>query len=195
MRVICADPHAAKSSRGSVFMRTCKVFSAALLLLSFSVLVASQIRADEINYSYTSGSNTFTWTLPTNPVIAPVDAHAPNGFTIPNWSFSENGAPMVGTFDFFSTLNDFGGGFDLKSGSTFFINAMGDQLYSGPESAPTMLTGSFATVDFGSDTSGSKPPTPVMLAPSPVPEPSTLSLWAIGMALALAVTFVRKRLI
>ena len=177
-------------------MRTCKVFSAALLLLSFSLLVASQVRADEINYSYTSGSNTFTWTLPINPVIAPVDVHTPNGFTIPNWSFSENGAPMVGTFDFFSTLFD--GGFDLKSGGGLLINAMGDQLYSGPESAPTMLTGSFATVDFGSDTSGSKPPTPVMLEPSsasPVPEPSTFSLWAVGLALGLAVTFVRKRLI
>jgi PEP-CTERM motif-containing protein len=175
-------------------MRTCKLFSAALLLLSFSLLVASQIRADEINYSYPSGGNTFTWTLPTNPVIAPGDASASFGFTIPNWSFSENGAPMVGTLEFFSTSAM--GGFQLFSGVSLLINAQGDQLYSGPESAPTMLTGSFATVDFGSDTVGFFPPIPVTLSPSvsPVPEPSTLSLWAIGLALGLTVTFVRKRL-
>jgi hypothetical protein len=167
-------------------MRTCKLFSAASLLLSFSLLVASQVRADGIDYSYTSGSNTFTWTLPTKPVIAPGDDHTPDGFTIPNWSFSENGAPMVGTFDFFSTLFD--GGFDLKSGGGLLINAQGDQLYSAPESAPTMLTGSFATFDFGSDTSGSHPPTKVMLQPKPsvsVPEPSTFSLLAIGLAIVL----------
>jgi hypothetical protein len=171
-------------------MRIYKLFSAAFLLLSFSLLVASQVRADEINYSSTSGSNTFTWTLPTNPVIAPADVHTPNGFTIPNRSFSENGAPMVGTFDFFSTLFD--GGFQLTSGVSLLINAQGDQLYSGPESAPTMLTGSFATIDFGGDTDGSKPPTPVTIQPSPVPEPSTFSLWTVGLALGLAVTFVRE---
>jgi hypothetical protein len=170
-------------------MRTRKLFSAALLLLSFSLLAASQIRADGIDYSFTSGSNTFTWTLPTNPVIAPGDAHPPDGFTIPNWSFSENGVPMVGTFDFFSTL--FLGGFDLKSNGGILINAMGDQLYSGPETAPTMLTGSFGVADFGSDTSGSNPPTMVMLQPKSVPEPSTLSLLAMGLAIGLALTFVR----
>ena len=60
-------------------MRTYRLFSAALLL-SFSLLAASQIRADEINYLYTSAGNTFTWTLPTNPVIAPADVTAPIEF-------------------------------------------------------------------------------------------------------------------
>ncbi len=104
-------------------MRIYKLFSAALLLLSFSLLAASQIRADEINYSYSSAGNTFTWTLPTNPVIAPVDVDAGMSFTIPNLSFSENGVPLVGTFDFFSFVD--GGGFDLIGGGGFLINAFG----------------------------------------------------------------------
>ena len=175
-------------------MRIYKLFSAALLLLSFSLLAASQVRADEINYSYSSAGNTFTWTLPTNPVIAPADVDAGLSFTIPNLSFLENGVPLVGTFDFFSFGN--GGGFDLIGGGGFLINAFGDQVYSGPESAPTMLTGGFGTFeDFGSDTSGetSNPGTlKGTLVSTSVPEPSTLSLLAIALAIGLALTFVRS---
>ena len=167
-------------------MRMHKLFSAALLLLSFSLLAASQIRADEINYSYTSAGNTFTWTLPTNPVIPPADDFSPTNFTIPNLSFSENGVPMVGTFDFFS--HDSGGGFDLFGGGVdLLINAFGDQVYSGPESAPTMLTGGFGTFqDFGSDPTGSTSNPGTLEATSAsasVPEPSTLLFLAIGLAI------------
>ena len=180
-------------------MRMYKLFSAGLLLLSFSLLAASQIRADEIDYSYTSAGNTFTWTLPTNPVIAPADVDAGMSFTIPNSSFLENGVPLVGTFDFFS-FGD-GGGFDLIVGSGFLINAFGagwppfgQQVYSGPESAPTMLKGPFGTfTDFGNDATGntSNPGTLKVVSTS-VPEPSTLSLLAIALAIALALTFVRS---
>ena len=174
-------------------MRIYKLFSAAFLLLSFSVLAASQIRADEINYSYTSGSNTFTWTLPVNPVIAPVDDHTPFGFTIPNWSFSENGAPMVGTFDFFSTLFD--GGFQLTSGVSLLINAQGDQLYSGPESAPTMLTGTFGPfTDCGSDPSCSNPNTATLEATSTsaTPEPTSFLLFGTGL---LGIVLISRRML
>jgi hypothetical protein len=174
-------------------MRIYKLFSAALLL-SFSLLAASQIRADEINYSYTSAGNTFTWTLPRNPVIPPADNFAPMNFTIPNLSFSENGVPMVGTFDFFSLA--FGGGFDLFGGGVdLLINAFGDQVYSGPEGAPTMLPGPFGTFqDFESDPTGntSNPGTLEATASASVPEPSTLSLLAIALATGLALTFVRS---
>ncbi|MGB2676630.1 MAG: PEP-CTERM sorting domain-containing protein [Candidatus Acidiferrum sp.] len=173
-------------------MRTSILFSAALLLLSFSLLAASQIRADGINYSYTSGGTTFTWELPTNPVIAAGNAYPGEGFTIPGLSFSEsnNPVPMVGIIDFFNSL--WGGGFDLKSGGGLLINAYGPQLYTGPESAPTMLMGTFSTIDYGSDTSGATAPTSVStLALTSVPEPSTLSLLAIGLAIGLALTFLR----
>ena len=128
----------------------------------------------------------------------------PSSFTIPNLSFSENGVPLVGTFDFFSS--GFGGGFDLvSSGSALLINAfgagfndppffLGQQVYSGPLSAPTMLTGPFGTfTDFASDTSGStsNPGTLRPSASASVPEPSTLSLLAIALAIGLALTFVQ----
>jgi hypothetical protein len=173
-------------------MRTYKLFSAALLLLSFSLLVASQVRADGIDYLYTSAGNTFTWTLPTNPVIAPADDHTPMNFTIPNLSFSENGVPMVGTFDFFNA--NFGGGFDLFGGGVnLLINAFGDQVYSGPESAPTMLKGPFGTfTDFGSDPTGNTSNPGTLEVPSAsVPEPSTLLFLAIGLAIVALVRFAK----
>src|ERR1700757_2519508 len=165
-------------------MRSAKLISAALLLLSFLLLGASQTRADAINYVYTSSGITYTWTLPTNPVIDPANVYPGLGFTIPDWSFSEstNPNPMVGTFDFFNS--SIGGGFDLKTGGGTLINAYGLQLYTGPESAPTMLVGAFSTfLDYGSDTSGSSPPSSGnSLQSTSVPEPSTLSLLTIGLA-------------
>lgn len=173
-------------------MRTSKLFSAALLLLSFSLLAASQIRADGIdNYLYNFGGNTFIWELPTNPVITPDNVDPGVSFTIPDLSFSENGVAMVGTLDFFNTSS--GGGFDLWIGDYYFCNAYGLQLYTGPypypESAPTLLTGTFSLVDSGNDDS---PTSGNILKVTSVPEPSTLSLVAIGLAMGLVFTFLRK---
>lgn len=170
-------------------MRTSRLFSAALLLLSFSLLAASQIRADGIDsYVYEFGGKTFTWELPTNPVTAPDDFVSGNSFTIPDLSFSENGVAMVGTLDFFNASS--GGGFDLWIGDYFFLSdAFGPQLYTGPESAPTMLTGTFSLIDEGN---GDFPIGETTLQVTSVPEPSTLSLLAIGLAIGLAFTFLRK---
>jgi hypothetical protein len=180
--------------RGSVFMRTSKLFSAGLVFC-FSLLAASQIRADGIlNYEYKSGSNTFTWQLPTNPMIAPGNAFPGLGFTIPDVSFSENGVSMVGTLDFFNFNSIFNGGFDLWNGGGYLINAMGPQLYTGPETAPTMVASSFSGfIDFGSDTSPNAQPIPGggSAQVKSTPEPSTLSLLAVGLAIGLALTFLR----
>jgi hypothetical protein len=173
-------------------MRIYKLFSAALLLLSFSLFAASQIRADEINYLYTSAGNTFTWTLPRNPVIPPADVTAPMSFTIPNLSFSENGVPSVGTFDFFSLGS--GGGFDLFGGGVnLLINAFGDQVYSNTLSNPTMLPGPFAPfTDCGSDPICSNPnPGTLKATSTSVPEPSTLLFLAIGLAILALVRFAK----
>lgn len=170
-------------------MRTFKLFSIALMLVAFTVLGATQVRADSVSYSYTAGTNTFTWVLPTNPT--PDSYELGFGFALANVSFSETGSggttTGTGTMDFFSGAN--GGGFDLWVGSfDYLINAYGPQLYSGPESAPTMLAGPFTIdVDYSNDiappvfgTSGNA---------TSVPEPGTLPLLAIGLAIALAFSF------
>lgn len=170
-------------------MRICKLFSAALLLLCFSLLAASQVRADgTTDYVYEAGGNTFTWDVPTNPVLAPNNVYAGEGFMITDLSFSENGVNMIGTVDFYNT--SLGGGFDLWTGDySFLTDAYGPQLYTGPESTPTMLTGPFSFTDYAN---GSGPGYGGTLEVIPTPEPSTLYMLAIGLAMILGFAFLRK---
>ena len=173
-------------------IRTSKLFSAVLLLLTFSLLTASQIRADgtpSTNYVYEFDGNTFTWELPTNPVITPDNASSGNYFTLTDLSFSENGVSMVGTMDFYNASTMLGG-FDLLSGNSYLCDADGPQLYTGPEGAPTFLGGNFSLYDFGNGDPATFGTT--SLNATTVPEPSTLSLLAVGLAMGLALTFLRK---
>jgi hypothetical protein len=176
-------------------MRTSKLFLIALMVVAFTVLGATQARADGIDYSYTAGTNTFTWTLPTNPT--PDYYLVDWGFTLDNVSFSETGSggttTGTGTMDFFNgTYNEVY--FDLWAGNyDYLIDAYGPQLYSGLESAPTMTAGPFTVnKDYGSSndvpqfygTSGDA---------TSVPEPGTLPLLTIGLAIGLAFTFLNLR--
>ena len=163
-----------------------------LLLLTFSLLTASQIRADgtpSTNYVYEFDGNTFTWELPTNPVITPDNASSGNYFTLTDLSFSENGVSMVGTMDFYNASTMLGG-FDLWDGHGFYTNADGPQLYSGPENAPTLLTGDFSLLDFGN---GDSATFGNVLQTTSMPEPSSLSLLATGLMIGLAFAFLRKK--
>jgi hypothetical protein len=176
---------------GSKFMRTFR-HSASLFLLCFSLLAASQVRADSLSYVYQFDGNTFAWVLPTNPVISPSNVVPSSSFTIPDVSFTENnGAPTVGTVDFFNSSNF--GGFDLYVGNFDFLSdAEGPQLYSGPEGGPTLLTGTFSLTEFGNVGTpigtGTLQVTPVQS----IPEPSTILLLATGFAIGLVFTLLRK---
>jgi hypothetical protein len=166
-----------------------------LFLLCFSLLAARQVRADSIDYTYVFGSNTFTWVLPVNPVISPSNAIAGESITIPDVSFMENGASMVGTLDFLNSAPGFDGGFDIMVSGCCLVNNTGPQLYSGPESTPTMLTGTGITLtELGSD--GVTPigtgTLTATLVTSSVAEPSTILLVVIGLASGLALTLFRK---
>src|SRR3974377_281284 len=113
-----------------------------LSLLCFSLLATRQARADNIDYSWQFGGNTFTWSLPTQPGMSSSNVVSGLSFTISGVSFSENGVPstLPGTVDFFSTAsgnNPFPGGFDLYTGNfNFLVDAFGVQLYSGSEDKP-----------------------------------------------------------
>ncbi|HEX8871355.1 MAG TPA: hypothetical protein VF758_01240, partial [Candidatus Acidoferrum sp.] len=81
--------------------------AAALVLLS-----AAPLRADSLDYTYTSGGNVITFQLPASSPITPDAVFAPFTFSLTNVLFSENGgAPISGTVDFWSSLGE--GGFDL----------------------------------------------------------------------------------
>jgi len=169
-------------------MGTSRLFSAAaLFLFSFTLLSASQARADGINsYEYQVGGNTFTWGLASKP--APDEVDPGYYFTFYNLSFSENGVAMAGTLDFYT--NAWGGGFDLWADNEYLVaNAFGPLLYSGSLGAPTMLTGTFYLTDPGYNGDSIYCST---LQVKSVPEPSALSLLVIGLAIGLAFSLLRK---
>lgn len=199
-------------------MRAPKLFCAALLVVSFSLFSAGQVRADDVSYSYSSGGNTFTFELPVMPT--PDSPASGVSFNILNVAFSENGgAPTTGEMDFLSSSGALGG-FGLWNPGTgfFFIDAFGvpggsfatpgTQLYTGPESMPTLLStgGPFLFQDYSDcdnslihcddPTVGTDPPPSgtltVTLVPTPTPEPSSLLLLAAGLALGVVTTLLRK---
>jgi len=173
-----------------------------LSLLCFSLVAARQACADSVKYSWSFGGNTFTWSLPTNPVISSENVVAGLSFTIPGVTFTENGgAPMTGTVDFFSSssLNDpIPGGFDLYTGpqnnQNFLADTFGPQLYTGSEGTPTLSAGVFTLSQIGSD--GFTPigtgTLTATLVSSAVPEPPTILLLAVGLVIGLAVAVLRK---
>jgi len=175
-------------------MRTKFVLYAAVAVLSLSLIPATQVRADSTDsFVYQIGGNTFTWELPSQPLVAPGNAAPGSYFTLTDVSVSENGAPAtLGIMDFFSV--DYGGGLDFYVGDYYYIDAFGPLLYSGSETSPTFLTGTFTDLtDYGNgDIDG--PPIGIgtlQISSTAVPEPSTLLLLMLGLAAGLVLLSVR----
>jgi hypothetical protein len=172
------------------------LIASCLVLAVFALFSATQAQADTIDsFTYQAGGNTFKWQLPSSPTILASNVIPGFSFTIPDVAFSENGILQnPAAVEFFSVLN-LGGGFDFKVlvfdpvTQSFFplISAVGPSIYSGPESAPTFLTGTFSMTDFGNVNGVGIPSTLT------VPEPSSLMLLGTGMLALLG--FARKKAI
>ena len=183
---------------------------AALAVLSCAFVSPRQSRADGVDdFTLTDGlGNTITWQLPASPtrfkgkplgmsfvVFASATINGIAGDTI-EVSFSNQN---VGGGLFARQLGTQAPGAVLAIGSGAVIGQSAPQFYSGPETAPTFLTGSFSfagltdigdSSDFNTEgfTSGTLTITPdVTLAP----EPSTLVLLAAGL-LGMGAIFLGK---
>jgi hypothetical protein len=176
---------------------------AVLALLLCAFVSPSQSRADGVDdFTLSDGlGNTITWQLPASPtptfpapgnsfaVFAPANINGIEGDPIQVDFANQN----LGGGIFVGQRSNVAPGAVAAIGSGLFVNQSGaPQFYSGPESAPTFLTGSFSFVgitvievdnqpgtfldeDF---TSGTLTITPDAAA---VPEPSTLALLAAGL--------------
>jgi hypothetical protein len=113
-----------------------------------------------------------------------------------NFSYTLDGSPIVVTPTSLSFVNAaFGGGFSFCFIATPFpcteLSLPGTQMYTGPESAPTMLTGGFTlNTTFAVGTLLYTQPDTTVQATA-LPEPSTLLTLAAGL-LAVGVQHRRR---
>jgi hypothetical protein len=149
-------------------------------LLFVLALYCVPAHADTISYTVgiVSLSTTISLQADSNPAVLEFG----NGgfdFAFSDFSYLQNGSPvgMTPTFvRFFTAAN--GGGFEICFNGTTVANCtdgvgnitFGPQLYNGPNSAPTLLTGAF-TFDQGN----------IGLEARAVPEPSTLLILTTGL--------------
>jgi hypothetical protein len=157
---------------------------AALLLSAVLFLTAGIASADTlITYQFTGAGVSASFELPVNPTVM---AFTPGiNFQVMPIGLLINGAPSSDKLSFFSA-GKLGGGFEAICGLTCSdINVAGPQLYTGPESSPTMLgivAGGVPLTDFMTGALVGTLTTPG--TPGPVtntPEPSATVLIGIGL--------------
>lgn len=159
---------------------------------SFDPSSPTVLTSPEYDFTYVVGSNTFAWSLPAEPVPA-TNVVLGQSFSIEGVSYTLNDAVQpLGDVEFYSDA--LSGGLVLASyppavGQTYFIDAAGPVLYTGPESSPTFNTGTFSLSDVVAGATGSLTITEV--GTTATPEPSTLLLTGLGV-LGLF-WFARKR--
>ena len=151
---------------------------------------ASGVRADTLDqFTYQAGGNTFEWQLPASPTLLDFGVGG-IGFSVIT-DFTENGTAISGEIFFFATdpLSGVPGEMEIAAGTilsglTGLADAVGPQVYLGPESAPTFVPGIYTLTDqtdpnnlFDSSLTISE----VQVAP--VPEPSSVVLLGCGLLL------------
>jgi len=157
----------------------------AFLLAALLIVGAGRASADSlITYTFT-GAVSASFELPVNPVPTMFDTGV--GFQVTPTDLTINGAASNDYLIFYSAA--YGGAFGaFGCGSCTTLSLTGPQLYSGPESSPTMLPidGGMVLMGFGSGMPGGTITTST-------PEPSAIVLLGVGMLALVGMGLVSKR--
>ncbi len=158
--------------------------AAALAAMLFSAAAAN---AALYKFELT-GDYTASWQL--NSTVAPDDYADGVGFILFDVEGNFPGSVFdVADLTFYNADADGGIQIDDFYGDTTLLITDGGQLYSGPESTPTFLTGTFALSEFGGTGSYTLTVTDLDAPPPPsgdVPEPASVALMAGGLGLMAA---------
>lgn len=161
----------------------CRVFLLSSAVLFLSVGIAS---ADTLSYSF-SGAISASFELPVNPTPTIFDLGF--GFEVTPINLMINGVASNDFLVFYNAdpITGGGGGVGAFScGSCVDFSFTGPQLYSGPESSPTMLALAGITLTDGI--------TGEPVGTISTPEPSALSLMVVGLFGILSLGLISGRI-
>jgi len=144
-------------------------------------MLSSPAQAIVLNYSLT-GDYTATWKFNTEQL--PADAQPGFGIIYDGIKGSYE-APLIDIAELCFFNDAIGGGIQLNTPGTFdgVVSLAGQQIYSGPESAPTFLTGTFAFLGYDVINEVVDPSRSYTLRVSVAPEPETWSILLLGFGL------------
>ena len=153
-----------------------------LVFAAVALLTALSASADTLKFTLnnTTTGDVFSWQLPSSPTPDEVDIGQSFDFLSINGTRNGSSACFaILTFSNLGSPNSGGVGVNPGCVSGFFGTLVGAQLYTGPENAPTFLSGTFVLSDFGTtDKIWSMAIVPVGAA---VPEPCSLLLLGTGL--------------
>ena len=154
-------------------------------------LIVPKASAELLLFSFNDGESNFSFKLDRNPTVNAVDDDQFFISSVPNTS-------AANPFDvyFFTTFLDGGITFALGdvvlSDNLGYFNFTSVQLFTGPTSSPSFVTGSYDLVGFDIP-GGSVPSATLLISVAAVPEASTWAMMILGFSGVGLIMYRRRR--
>src|ERR1700676_4100175 len=152
-----------------------------VLICSVMFIGAGVACADTLQFTLT-GPVSASFELASSPFVMAGDSSSGAGFRVASPDLVVNNAAAGNDFLTFYNTSLLGGFGIFVTASNPAVHVTGPQLYNGPESNPTFLTGTFSLIGFPNGT-GPFTLTVTDISTVSTPEPSVMVLLAIGLGI------------